>query len=395
MDGAVKTLVELYDKEAVENVLGACIFEPEMVVYICDERDSSMRKETAVDRLFKSRGLRSRARFYYIDTSDPARIHRTLEAVVRDYPGCVFDCTGGKDLVLLAAGVFCREKGLPAYYIDTQRAKFVDLGGCEALKSRFRLPQLTAEDIFSIAGARLVGSGHFAVEELGEDLENDARRIWPVVFRDPAAWGKLVGFFQAAGDSGQGLSVDAPHTLRVNRQTTAVYQPQLLHELEDMGVIHGLRITQKRVRFSYKSALMRRCLQNHGVWLELYGYLCARRSGAFGDVRTSVVVDWDNARGADQATRNEIDILLVQGITPVFISCKMGAPTPLALSEIRLLSEKFGGESTRTVLLTAADVRERERALVQRARDLGVLLIDRPILARGDLEHDFCRALRL
>ena len=235
MDGAVKTLVELYDKEAVENVLGACIFEPEMVVYICDERDSSMRKETAVDRLFKSRGLRSRARFYYIDTSDPARIHRTLEAVVRDYPGCVFDCTGGKDLVLLAAGVFCREKGLPAYYIDTQRAKFVDLGGCEALKSRFRLPQLTAEDIFSIAGARLVGSGHFAVEELGEELENDARRIWPVVFRDPAAWGKLVGFFQAAGDSGQGLSVDAPHTLRVNRQTTAVYQPQLLHELEEVS----------------------------------------------------------------------------------------------------------------------------------------------------------------
>ena len=112
-------------------------------------------------------------------------------------------------------------------------------------------------------------------------------------------------------------------------------------------------------------------------------------------MRTSVVVDWDNARGDDQATRNEIDILLVQGITPVFISCKMGAPTPLALSEIRLLSEKFGGESTRTVLLTAADVRERERALVQRARDLGVLLIDRPILARGDLEHDFCRALRL
>ena len=393
----IKTLVELYDKEPMENVLSACIFAPAMVVYICDARDSSMRKETAVERLFKSRQLKSKARFYYIDTSDPAMIRRTFDAVVRDYPGCVFDCTGGKDLVLLEAGLYCREKQIPSYYIDAERQLFVDLGGCAHLREYFRIPQLTAEDIFSIAGARLVGYGHFAVSELDKGLEEDVWKVWPVVCRDPAAWGRQVGFFQAASDPGteRQLTVDAPPVIRVNRQATARCEPRLLHELEEIGVVRNLKITQNRVRFTYKSTTIRKCLQNHGVWLELYGYLCAKKSGCFFDVRTSVVVDWDNARGKDPSTRNEIDIMMVRGITPVFISCKMGVPTPLALSEIKILSEKFGGGRTKTVLLTAADVSEKERPLLQRARDLDIILIDRPVLLRGDLEHSFCRLLRM
>ena len=41
------TLVELYDKEPLENVLAGCIFCPKRVVYLCDGRDSSLRKERA------------------------------------------------------------------------------------------------------------------------------------------------------------------------------------------------------------------------------------------------------------------------------------------------------------------------------------------------------------
>ncbi|MEG2206274.1 MAG: hypothetical protein RRY03_06315, partial [Oscillospiraceae bacterium] len=103
----IKTIVELYDKEPVENVLSACVFEPQILVYICDISDNTLRKETAVYRILKSRGLKTKPRFYYIDTTNLAAIYRTLAAVVRDYPGCMFDFTGGKDLVLLAAGIFC------------------------------------------------------------------------------------------------------------------------------------------------------------------------------------------------------------------------------------------------------------------------------------------------
>ena len=368
----IKTLIELYDKQPMENILGACIFSPAMVVYVCDARDSSLRKEMAVERLFKSRKMKTKARFYYIDTCDPQMIWNTFDAIVHDYPNCVFDCTGGKDLVLLQAGLYCREKNIPTYYIDPIRGKFVNVIGCDYLRDYYAMPRLSAEDLLAISGARLIGYGHYEPEALTEDFEQDVFRIWPVV-----------------------LVMDAPHAVYVNRQSTVYYQPALLHELEELGILSDLQIMSHRVRFTYKNTMIKNCLQNHGIWLELYAYYSALQCGCYDDVRTSVIVDWDNARGTDRSTRNEIDVLMVRGIQSVFVSCKMGAPTPLALSEIKILSQKFGGENTKTVVLTAADVYERDRSLLQRARDLDIILIDRSTLKKGDLSRRFQSLLLL
>ncbi|MFQ9900894.1 MAG: hypothetical protein ACLRWF_03975 [Ruthenibacterium sp.] len=110
------TLVELYDKEPLENVLAGCIFCPKRVVYLCDGRDSSLRKERAVGRLFQSRGLHVETRFYYMNTAEPAAIEHVLLAVARDYPGCVFDFTGGRDLVLLIAALCAGKSSCPVLY---------------------------------------------------------------------------------------------------------------------------------------------------------------------------------------------------------------------------------------------------------------------------------------
>ncbi|MEG2206451.1 MAG: hypothetical protein RRY03_07230, partial [Oscillospiraceae bacterium] len=121
-------------------------------------------------------------------------------------------------------------------------------------------------------------------------------------------------------------------------------------------------------------------------WLELYAYISAKRSGYFDDVRTSVLVDWDNVSTSGDTTRNEIDVLLVKGITPVFISCKMGQPTALALSEIKIISEKFGGIYTKTVLLTASDLKSKNNALYKRAQDLDIYVLDKQDLQADMLE---------
>ena len=113
--------------------------------------------------------------------------------------------------------------------------------------------------------------------------------------------------------------------------------------------------------------------------------MSAKRSGLFSDVRTSVLVDWDGSEYNNKGTRNEVDVLAVHNVTPFFISCKMGVPTPLALSEIKMLSDKFGGERTQTVLLTAADVEKKNPAVAQRARDLGIYLLDARKMDSGAL----------
>ena len=99
------TLVELYDKEPLENVLAGCIFCPKRVVYLCDGRDSSLRKERAVGRLFQSRGLHVETRFYYMNTADPAAIEHVLLALCAGKSSCpVFiSMPGAAGLLTLAA----------------------------------------------------------------------------------------------------------------------------------------------------------------------------------------------------------------------------------------------------------------------------------------------------
>lgn len=389
----MNVLVELYDKEPVENILSSCIFRPELVVFVCDVKDNTLRKERAVYRFFHSRGLETKARFYYIDTTDIRQIMKLLRAIRKDYPDCVFDCSGGKDLVLLATGIFCHQNHVPAYYIDIDNGRFIDLLGCDELRDSFAMPELRAEDVFALAGAKLVGSGHFHSDSLDEAFENDVLRVWQMIVQDQKGWHQTAGFLQAAGSGhpeGQ-LGIRAKAQIRVNAQMTACADEGFLYGLERVGVIHSLSFYNGRVEFVYKSDLMRRCLQNHGIWLELFAYVSARRSGLFSDVRTSVLVDWDGSEKSSRSTRNEVDVLAVHHITPVFISCKMGVPTPLALSEIKIISEKFGGERTKTVLLTAADVEKKSPAVAQRAKDLGIYLLD----VRKMGSEDLARRLRI
>ena len=392
--GFMRTLVELYDKEPLENVLAGCIFCRKRVVYLCDERDSSLRKERAVGRLFQSRGLRVETRFYYMDTANPAAIERVLLAVAQDYTGCVFDFTGGRDLVLLIAGLVCREKHLPGFYIDARRGRFINLGGCDALAQQFHMPQFRAEDVLALSGARLAGCGHYGLERMDHGFEQQAKDIFSMVMESPTRWGRLVRWLQAADAEKDTLRVHAPAQIKVNGQFTARCETGLLERLEKAGALKELAL-DRTVSFRYADRRMMRSLQNDGIWLELACFFAAREAGAFCDVRTSAVIEWD-ASGDEAArpTRNEIDVMCVAGTVPVFISCKMASPSPLALSEIEVLCRRFGGEAARAVVVTAADPRRDSPAVYQRAKDLGITLVGGDVLRAGRLAQCLGRAAK-
>ncbi len=373
----MRFLVELFDKEPIENVLGACIFEPEIVILLCDERDAVLFKESAIYRLLRRRNLRTRPRFYYFDGTDTTAIRQVIGAVVRDYPDCVFDFTGGRDLVLLTAGEMCAEDGLPGFYVDLPRGRFINVRGCEQLAASFKMPCFSAEDVLALTGATVHGYGHFHPGHITRDFEKDILAVFAVAQHNPKAWGAFVNWLQAcAAHSPPGaLTVACPQKMQ-DGDNRVVLNPAVVDGLLAAGVLKQVQRHGKRVQLTFKSALHRKCLLNQGVWLELYCYVVAKNAGFFDDVRTSVVVDWDGVEGGPDATKNEVDVLLVKGVVPVFISCKMSPPSPLALSEIKVLSAKFGGGYSRTVVLTASVLSAEHRSLKARAADLGILLLD-------------------
>lgn len=383
----MRVLVELFDKDPIKNVLGVCIFEPEIVVYLCDRRDSAFFKESAIYRLLKRRRLKTMPRFYYFDASDPVGIKKVIRAVIHDYPGCVFDFSGGRDLVLFMAGACFHEMHLPGYYLDVAQEQFVNLRGCEHLEPAFAVPDFSVEDIFAMSGATVQGHGHFHPAEVRDGFEDDILAVFEIVRRNTKAWGDFVAWLQTVCSkmpAGQ-LTLHAPK--RIGNNHGSLYaNPVLLHHLLEAGVLSRCDVSHKTVDLVFKSPLHKKCLLIEGVWLELYTYILAGQSGVFNDVQTSVVVDWDGVEGGSDNAKNEVDVLLVRGVVPVFISCKMSLPSALALSEIRLLATKFGGENSRAVVVTGGRLGNNFKALQARAADLGIIILDKDIIDSGQLK---------
>lgn len=185
-----------------------------------------------------------------MNTAEPAAIEHVLLAVARDYPGCVFDFTGGRDLVLLIAGLVCREKQLPGFYIDARRGRFINLGGCDALAQQFHMLQFCIENVLALSGARLAGCGHYGLEEIGPKFERQAKDIFSMVLESPARWAALVRWLQAADAEKDTLRVCAQPQLKVNSRFTARCETALLRRLEKTGALQEL-VLGKAISFRY------------------------------------------------------------------------------------------------------------------------------------------------
>ena len=71
-------------------------------------------------------------------------------------------------------------------------ARFINLGGCDALAQQFHMPQFCIEDVLALSGARLAGCGHYGLEEIGPKFERQAKDIFSMVLESPARWAALV-----------------------------------------------------------------------------------------------------------------------------------------------------------------------------------------------------------
>lgn len=373
------TLIEFYDSEPIKNVMAAMALHPEHVVYICDRKMMSDRRREAVKLLLERRGLDTTVNFYNVNASNPKAIREILERSRRLFDDCVVDFTGGRELMLLEAGIFCKEHHLRGFYIDLQNDRFIDVFGCRELAAQFRWPSFYVEDMLCASGASMEGYGHYLPDLTEPGMERDIDAVFRLILEHSGGWAGMVSFLQQAvkpmNERG-GLEVDCPDTLEVHPRLTVRCDSRLLSLLSDTGAVTRLEAKPGRVRFRFKNEAMKKCLPNHGIWLELFACQTAKRLEYFDDVRNSVVIDWDGAYVDFCDAKNEVDLLLIRGVKPVFVSCKMGVPSPLALSEIRLLSSRFGGTLSKTVLLTAAEVVRSNPSIYKRAKELGIAVID-------------------
>ena len=371
----METLIELFDRRPLENVLGVEMFRPRRVVYICPEfvaRSPEIQKK--LREYFRRRGQQVELIFYKADVYNADAVLTLLRSIVERWPGCAMDITGGTDAVLFAAGLLSAEADIPVFTYSRRKNRFYSIRSAPFAEGQLCSLRYEVEDFFLMAGGS-VHEGRADNALLGRYLA-DFDPFFEVFFRHRRDWTKIVTWLQrvspTGGDGSFPLAVDGPYTVKGERGSRIDAPEDALRELERIDFLRDLRITAEGVSFRFRDAQIRAWLRDVGSVLETYVYKACLDAGVFDDVRLSVIVDWEGENRSNSVS-NELDVMCCRGVVPLFISCKTCDVKTEALNELAVLRDRFGGQTARAAIVTAERGNARMR---NRAAELNIQVIE-------------------
>ena len=383
---SMETLIELFDKRPMENVLGAEMFRPKRVVYICPEfaaRDAALQKKIRL--YFSHRGQQAELIFFKTDIYNADAVLTLLRSILGRYGDCAMDITGGTDAVLFAAGLLSAETNIPVFTYSRRKNSFYNIRNADFAEGRVCSLRYKVEDFFLMAGGS-VREGRVNNELLARYLP-DYEPFFRVFLRFRRDWTKIVTYLQrvsaASADGVWSLEASGPYTVKGERGSRIDAPEDALRALEEIGFIRELRITPERVSFRFRDGQIRAWLRDVGSVLETYVYKACLDTGIFDDVRLSVIVDWEGENRSGSVS-NELDVMCCRGVEPLFISCKTCDVQTEALNELAVLRDRFGGEMARAAIVTAERGNARMRS---RAAELNSRVIELNDLAPDKLQR--------
>ena len=405
------TYVEFFDRTAVENIstcLTAATF-PGRVIHIgTNSKVMEVHKQRYL-KVLEERGCSVEFIVEPIMAGDLEGAKRRITDIVETYDDCVFDITGGQEILLLALGIVYAENPDKNIQIHRFNLRNNVLADCDMDgKTVFHdLPALSIEENVRIYGGEVVyGEVHEDKKtyrwDLTADFVEDIGLMWGICKDDVRFWNTQIGVFSALEEVGETsedrltttarLSVLKAHLERNDGKY--VYAKGIVGGLLRYGLLTAFSAEDgETVTVSYKNEQVKRCLTKAGQALEMKTLLAVReltdKKGTifYDDVLNGAVIDWDGVileqteeegEKPSTDTRNEIDILAMHGVIPTFISCKNGKVDANELYKLNTVAERFGGAYAKKVLVTTAleFLRDKGESLRLRAKEMDIKVID-------------------
>ena len=166
--------------------------------------------------------------------------------------------------------------------------------------------------------------------------------------------------------------------------------PRVIEPLCDNGLLRDYTVENGMLKFRYKNSQVKKCLSKAGNILELYARVAVKdinrdEPGFFDDADIGVHIDWDGDAFSGKSVKNEIDLMLMRDMVPVFISCKNGEVHKESLYELSTVAEEFAGEYAKKILLATYITHDAEskKHFLRRASEMNIKVIE----DADDLNH--------
>lgn len=385
MAHTVDTLLELYDgREPITNVAGAWHLQPKSIVYFYyDLKDpKAERKELA--QMFNRIGLRCNVRMEKLERLDSRGMMDWVQAHQDELGDYAIDLTGGSNVMLFSAGVAyastpCR------LYTRTRDGRYIELPSGEAVEAGGGA--FTVAQRLSLNNATLDRFGRLTPADLKAPLVDLAHRLLNLQRKHPRQWTQHTTCFQRcaarAEDTALTILLDKGNC---REQSVSLGKGKLLNVLMKEGAITRAENTEEGIWVTFASELVKDCLCDFGVWLEIAAWDALKSSGKYDDVQLSCVVKWENDK-----IINELDVTATTGMGLMIVSCKTCAPDIKAVAELNVLGDRLGSAHTQTVLLCLPKANEKLDNIRARCDEMGVDLVDLRQFDREGLRAHFAR----
>lgn len=385
------TLIECFTESHIDNIAACLRLRPEKVIMLGDRQEM----EAPVKRyqtLVKQRGWATEISMCDVDGKNFSQMCAALTTLVREEPDCIIDLTGGEEPVIMAVGAVLatqagQQKSLRVERFDQETGMVVDCVNGGRTKPE-DTGSLTVEELIAIhGGVMLPGSYQPPQKHTVRELKG----LWRMASESPKEWNRaitLLNEFESRADSKTQVYLPLRYISGSipNFEQKENTVRELLGKLYRYGVIDD-ESNGFALEYTYRSELMRLCTEKAGNVLEVKTLLEARAVSPqgepfFRDCRMSVSIDWDSVIHDPlervPETRNEIDVVAIHGMTPLFISCKNGSIGEEELYKLSSVARRFGGPYAKKMLI-ATDLDQKSyasnRAFIQRASDMGIYLV--------------------
>lgn len=369
----MNTLIELYDHSPIENVLATEMFRPREMILICPpeiEQDRQLRR--SLRTYFEYREVPVKLTFIPVSMLDAVKIERVLREVLDAHPDCAIDIAGGTDASLFAAGAV--SGGVAVFTYSRKRNTFFEIKNAPFAHSVTCTVRLDARSCFLMAGGTLL-PGRLDNEQLKSMLPQ-MEKLFDIYAKYRRVWNRQISYIQKISSAEAGMLDAAGRWTEKAGDRKVNADSGLFKALAEAGLILDLQTDDDGLRFRFPDETVRFWLRDVGSVLELQVYRACLEAKCFDDVVLSAVVNWQgNAIQRDSVT-NEIDVMAVQGIQPVFISCKTSEIKTEALNELAILRDRFGGKGSRAVIATSGMATRNRAPMRRRAAQLDIEVVE-------------------
>lgn len=410
------TYVEFFDRTSVENICACLSNVPEKVILIGSKDDESIMSKYVENykKVFAERKYITEFLGEIVDSWTIAEITKKLEEILHAYNGCVFGIAGGDEMTMYALGVFYGKQPegiVQVHKVNVQNSEIYDCD-MDGKTIAHHKPKLSVKENIRIYGGDIIEEAVDGNEtnrwNMNPDFRQDIENMWFICKSGFATWnqqiGMIKGMFEIGVISEDGLTVEAKTSELKSACKGNEIKVFFFEKLKRKGLIKVQWTPSKenpdKIRLTFKNEQVRKSLSQEGLVLELKVYsLCKYMRDSNGgylynDAMNGVQIDWDGVirkEDEDYDTTNEIDVMLMHNMVPIFISCKNGSFDEEEFYKLCTVAERFGGKYAKKVLVASQMTnKKRDRELKTKALDMNI-----QVIAKEDVVEDVLLVKRL